>query len=279
MNPATVPFNYRSREMMIMRFVSYIPGLVLAAVLGVCAPDEAPAVGGLSNSKVNVTSAETVPRGHLEVEPAFNLTFVTDGRDTRALEAGARFTLGITDVLEAGLTLTYLTVSDDDSMSADADFGDTQVGMKLRFIDQGRGSPFSLAYEGGLTIPTGGDDNTWTFEPAALVLTRDFTERLSLDIDSGISLIAGDREPDAFGFQIEAGVGYFVTGKLQPVVELAYELINPEGSATTNIITLTAGFTAPLTERVVLTVGVLTDLYAGSAEEEVTFTSALAYLF
>ena len=72
------------------------------------------AVGGISNSKVVVPSAETVPKKHVEFEPFFSFEFVDDRDNTFRLGGGARITLGILDNLEAGVNINYLNHENSD---------------------------------------------------------------------------------------------------------------------------------------------------------------------
>jgi len=258
----------------------YLITLFLFASLAVFIhPMEAFPVGGISNTKVIVPSAETIPKGHFEAEPGFELAFDRDGDGSTSFESSLRYTLGFSERFEAGVTVTYLTIKDTDSTDADGSFGDTAAGLKFRFMDEGRGSPFSLAYQGGITFPTNGEDDTWEFEFAGLVLTKDFSEKLSLDADAVISVIDGDEQPDAFKFVAEAGVGYFVTPWFQPVLELGYSLENPEDGSSVSIITLTGGFTAPVSEMLTIIIGISPDLYADNSDKGVAISAVFTFFF
>jgi hypothetical protein len=81
---------------------------------------EAFAVGGISNSKVVVPSAETVEKGRFEIEPSFGLTALDDADDAAQFEAGGRLTLGVLDSLEIGANVTFLTVEDSDVIDSES---------------------------------------------------------------------------------------------------------------------------------------------------------------
>ncbi len=114
--------------------------LVICAAL----PMNAFAVGGISNSKVVVPSTDTVPKKHVEIEPFFGLRFVDDKDDTRRFGGGVRLTLGVLENLEAGLNLNYLNYMDSRLIQNDINFGDIELGVKFRFLNQGDNIPFSL---------------------------------------------------------------------------------------------------------------------------------------
>ena len=156
---------------------------MLPILLLFCIPDFTYGVGGISNSKVIVPSTDTVPKNRFEFEPFFSFTAVDDPIDSRNYGFSARFTYGFLDNLEAGFNLNYLEIEDSDIQDPSSDFGNIEAGIKYRLIDQGKHFPFSLAYQGGVTFPTAGDDELWVFEPAGLIITRNYTDKLSSDLD------------------------------------------------------------------------------------------------
>jgi hypothetical protein len=169
--------------------LSYLwPTIVLLTVL-LSSYDDALAVGGISNTKIIVPSAETVPQRHFEVEPFFGLVFADDEDNSVGFSAGSRITLGVLDNLEAGANIGYLSIADSDVIDTEADFGNIEAGMKFRFIDEGGIFPFSLAYQGGLTFPTGGSKDLWLFEPFGLILTKNFSDSFSMDADFVLALV------------------------------------------------------------------------------------------
>jgi hypothetical protein len=248
--------------------------LVIALMLFVTAADMARAVGGISNSKVVVPSAETVPKGNFEIEPFFGLEFVDDRDNTTRFGGGVRFTLGALHSLEIGANLNYLDVEDSHLIQRNSDFGDIEMGLKFRFLDEGQNFPFSLAYQGGATIPTN-SDALWIIEPGGLILTKGFTDEFSMDADFVFGII----EDDAWSFVSEVGFGYFVTPWLQPVVEAAYAFEDLDGEDNIQIVNITAGFTSPVTDWLTIIMGMTPDVYTKNTDEQVILSAAFTFLF
>jgi hypothetical protein len=237
--------------------------------------EKAYSVGGISNSKVVVPSADPVEKGSFEIEPSFGLEFTDDGIDTVRFEAAGRFTLGALSNLEIGTSVGYLNIEDSELIDTDRDFGDIEAGLKYRFLDEGKHSPFSLAYEGGVTFPTSGEDAPWVFEIGGLILTKNFSERSSIDADIVFALI----EDDAWSLVTEIGYGYFIVPWFQPVIEMAYAYENRDNEDGVSVLNITAGFTAPLTEWFTIIIGVTPDIYTKNVENKVILSSAFTFLF
>jgi len=233
------------------------------------------AVGGISNSKVVVPSAETVPKKHVEFEPFFSFEFVDDKDNTFRLGGGARITLGILDNLEAGVNVNYLNHENSNLIDAVNDFGDIEAGIKYRFLDQGGKYPFSLAYQGGVSIPTSGGDTPWFIEPGGLILTKDFSDVFSMDTD----FVFGIVEDDGWNFISNIGFGYYIVPWFQAVIEGAYAYEDIEGERSTQVINITPGFTSPVTDWLTIIIGVTPDIYTDNTEKEVVITTAFTFLF
>ncbi|HSE83971.1 MAG TPA: transporter [Thermodesulfobacteriota bacterium] len=233
------------------------------------------AVGGISNSKIIVPNTETVEKGHFEVEPFFGLVLIDDADDTVQFDGGVRFTLGVLQNMEAGANFGYLRIDDSDLADRDSNFGDIEVGLKYRFLDEDKNIPFSLAYQGGVTFPTSGDDAPWVFELGGLILTKNFTDEFSMDADFVFALI----EDDSIGFVSEIGFGYFLKPWFQPVVELAYFFENPDSEDNLSAITLTGGFTAPVNDVLTIIIGISSDIYTNNVDNVVVLTAAFTFLF
>ncbi|HEY7535114.1 MAG TPA: transporter, partial [Thermodesulfobacteriota bacterium] len=233
------------------------------------------AVGGISNSKVVVPSAETVEKGHIEIEPFFGLEFVDDKVNTLRSETVGRFTIGVLHNLEIGTNFGYLNIEDSELIETDRDFGDIEAGLKYRFLDEDKNLPFSLAYQGGITFPTSGEGAPWVFEVAGLILTKDFTERFSMDADFVFALI----EDNAWSFVTEVGFGYFIASWFQFVVEGAYAFESPDNEDNVLIFNITVGFTAPITEWLTIIIGVTPDIYTKNIENKIILSSAFTFLF
>ncbi|HVY54696.1 MAG TPA: hypothetical protein VHC46_02975, partial [Thermodesulfobacteriota bacterium] len=216
----------------------------------------------------------TVPKGHVEAEPFFSLEFIDDGNDTVRFGGGFRLTPGLMENLEAGVNINYLDFEDSGLISAESNFGDIETGFKLRLADQGAGLPFSLAYQAGVTIPVG-KNAEWIVEPGGLILTKEFTEELSLDADFVFGLI----EHGSWSFTADAGLGYYVNSWLQPVIEAAYAYEDPEREPGISVLNVSAGFTADVSDWLTIVLGVTPDVYAENTEKEVVITSAFTFVF
>jgi hypothetical protein len=237
--------------------------------------EKAYAVGGISNSKVIVPSVDTVEKGHFEVEPSFGVEFADDRISTVRIEALGRLTLGVLSNLEIGTSVGYLNIEDSELIETDSNFGDIEGGLKYRFLDEGKNSPFSLAYEGGITFPTSGEDVPWVFELGGLILTKNFSERSSIDADIVFALI----EDDAWSLVTEIGYGYFIVPWFQPVIEMAYAYENPDNEDSVFVLNITIGFTAPITEWFTIIIGVTPDIYTKNVDNKVILSSAFTFLF
>jgi hypothetical protein len=235
---------------------------------------ESMAVGGLSGSKLVVPETSTVSKGRIEVEPFFSLEFVDDDNDTVRYGGGLRLTPGLLENLEAGVNINYLDVEDSGLISAETNFGDIESGFKLRFIDQEVGLPFSLAYQAGVTFPAG-KGAEWIVEPGGLILTKEFTEKFSMDADFVFGLI----EHGSWSFTADAGFGCYLNSWFQPVIEAAYAYEDPDNKPGIWVLNVSAGFTADVSDWLTIVLGVTPDLHTENTEKEVVVTSAFTFTF
>jgi|GEM_PF-868759 len=270
-----------STGVLILRFMRRLAAGVLPplTIFFVVFPMDSFAIGGISNSKVVVPSTETVPKGRFELEPLFELALVNDEIGTKEFQVGMRFTVGVLDALEAGVSVGAnvfsLTVADPEAVEKEGDFDDIDIGLKYAIFRQGEAAPFSLAYQGGVTIPTSGGGTPWVVELAGLILTKDFSRKLSLDADAVIGFV-GD---DSFTFVAEMGFGYFVAPWLQPVIEAAYSFEDQYGGEVLSVLSLTGGFTMPLAETLTVILGITGDVAEDNADRHLTLTAAFTFLF
>lgn len=232
-------------------------------------------VGGISNSKVIVPSTDTVPKKHVEFEPFFSFEFVDDRDNTFRLGGGARLTLGVLNNLELGVNINYLNHENSDLIDTVNDFGDIEAGLKFRFLDQGEKYPFSLAYQGGVSFPTSGGDAPWFIELGGLILTKNFSEELSMDAD----FVFGIVEDDGWNFISNIGFGYYLVPWFQAVIEGAYAYEDTDGEKSIQVVNITPGFTSPVTDWFTIIVGVTPDIYSKNTEKEVVITTAFTFLF
>jgi len=235
------------------------------------------AVGGISNSKVIVPGTGTVPKKRIEIEPFASFLFADDENNTKTYDLGMRFTYGLLDTVEVGVTFFFVTFEDDDLISTDSNFGNIEPGLKWRFLEQEDYSPtsFSLAYEGGMTFPTSGTDNNWTFEPLGLTLTKNFNDKFSMDNDVVLRIV----EEEIWGINTNHGLGYFITDWFQPVVEMAYIYSNIDNQDNEHVLNVTGGFTAPLTDYATLIIGITKNLVSENTDDTLVITSALTLIF
>lgn len=235
-------------------------------------PSDLFAVGGISNTKVIVPSTDTVPVTGFEVEPYFSLQFVDDSVDTKNHQFGVRLTKGFLHNLEAGISANLLEFEDSDISDSDYNFGDIAAGVKYRFFSV---PGFSLAYQGGVTFPTSSGDSAWVYEPFGLILTTEVFNKVSLDAD----LVFVFEESDVFSVVSNIGAGVFITDSFQPVVELGYEFSDPDNLSSSEIVTLTGGFTANLNKFLTLIMGISKDIYSDNASDSYTLNTALTIAF
>jgi len=248
--------------------------LLLTALYFLVLPPETYAVGGISNSKIIVPNADPVPRNHVEIEPFFALEFVDDRDNSTRFGGGVRLTLGAFENLEVGANVNYLDYEDAQVVQADTNFGDIETGLKYRFLDESEGQPVSLAYQGGITIPTGSGAK-WIFEPGGLILTKNFTEAVSLDAD----FVFGIVENDSWLLVTESGLGWFFKEWFQAVLEGAYAYENSDEEGNVSIINFTAGFTAQATDWLTVILGVTPDIYAHNTDKQIVLTAAFTFFF
>lgn len=232
------------------------------------------ATGGISGTKLIVPSANPLEKWSVEAEPFFSLEFVDDGEDTVKAGGGFRLTAGLLDDLEAGVNINYLNIEDSVLIRAESNFGDIEAGIKLRFLDQEKGHPFSLAYQGGVTFPLG-DGALWIVEPAGVILTKDFTDEFSMDADFVFGII----ESDSRSFVADIGFGYYLGSWFQPVIEAACAYEDPEGEGGISIINMSLGFTADIADWFSLSLGATPDIYVNNTARQVIISSAFTFLF
>ncbi len=232
------------------------------------------AVGGISGTKLIVPSANPLGKRSVEAEPFFSLEFVDDRDHTVRAGGGFRLTAGLFEDFEAGFNINYLDHEDSGLIRSETNFGDIDSGLKLRFLEQDEGHPLSLAYEAGLTIPVG-EGAQWIVEPGGLILTRDFTEKFSMDAD----VVFGIIENDSWSIVTEIGFGYYIDSKFQPVIEAAYAYEGTHNGAGVSVFNITGGFTWDPTKWFSVAIGVTPDLYVENTDRQVLISSAFTFAF
>lgn len=246
--------------------------VISVIILSVFSYQSVYSVGGISNTKIVVPSTGTVPKEKFEFEPFFELSLTDDSEDSREFEAGARFTDSIRDVLEIGVNVFYLTIEDSDSSSSDTNFGDIEVGLKYRFLEN---SALSIAYQGGITFPTSSGDTDWVFEPVGFILTKNFSDKFSLDAHSVLEI----EEDNKWNVTNGAGIGYFINDTIQPVVEIGYIYENIDDLQNTHVLNVTGGLTADVTDYLTIILGATQDIVSENTQNSLTFNAAFTFLF
>ena len=260
------------------RWLGLTPTAVLLALISVASAQ----VGGVSNSKILVLSAETVPSRIVEFEPAFAVARTTRefGGDGERMSLGGtqvesslgfRITAGLLETLEAGVTVP-------------SGMDEVALGGKLRVLSSER---LALALLGGFTFTTGTvfDSTSAPLEDrfhlatVGAVGTYGFSERLSLDLDGAVGFAFSREDPDPDRtISFNAGAGYMATDRLQGIVELGGMVTQlPDDEPAQWTLGVTPGFTYQASGKTLVIAGVTLDLAGRNAP--VTTTSALAITF
>ncbi|MCH8836767.1 MAG: hypothetical protein IIA60_03070 [Candidatus Marinimicrobia bacterium] len=165
-------------------------------------------IGGISGGKLFTPDVFTLAKGAFEFEPAYEL----QGAD-RGL--GFRFSAGF-GKFEAGVSL-------DNAVDQQA------IGLKYALIPE------------RLALTTGVDyDTTFHHYAAGIIYSRPISDGLTTDLFAAATL---DKE-----WTVMAAVGYFVTDRFQPIVEMAV--------AGDLISSVSYGFTYAPNEKVLVVIGV-----------------------
>jgi len=120
-----------------------------------------------------------------------------------------------------------------------------------------------------------GDGSEWVVEPAGLVLTKNFTDRFSLDSDFAVGLVEGG----TWSMVTNTGLGYYVTPWFQAIVEGAYAFESVSGGGDVSIINVTGGFTTDVAKWLTVIVGVTQDLYVKNEDRMLVLTAAFTFTF
>lgn len=243
---------------------------------------EALATSGISGANLSVVNTDTVPVLAMEFEPFFGLAYdlgsyndswtrkAHDGR-TQSLTTGYRFTLGIAEGFEAGLVTPIVMAShlgSDDLKLSGTGFGDVALGAKWRFAG---GEKWSLAWHGGLSLPTGDNHPGPTELPtgsgastlgAGMVAHLQLATYTSLDLNLEAALAEPILDGAEQGWSADLGIALAHTiGPWRLIGELTQSHAGwKEYEAST--FTLTTGFTYTVNKRVIIVTGPFWD-FAG----------------
>ncbi len=165
-------------------------------------------IGGITGGKLFTPDAVTLDSGVFEFEPAYELQ--GHGR-----EVGYRFSSGF-GKLEVGVSL--------DNAAANQ-----AVGLKYGLI------PDRLAITAGVEF-----DTTFHHYAAGILYSHPFSDKLSTDVFA-VAIGAGE-------WAIMTAVGYFITGRFQPIIEMA---VDQERYPS-----ISYGFTFAANDKVLVVIGV-----------------------
>ena len=157
------------------------------------------ALGGLSNTKVTVLAADTVAAGGFEFEPNVQVLYPSNGA-ARSADAGYRFTAGLNDAMEVGL-----------SYAAGSVVSDLAYGLKWRCLSN---QTTALALLLGLDQSSMGTGVLATCSGGLALSIRG--EQNSLDMDFIYDQASGL-------CSVDAGVGYYFLPVLQGIGEFNYD--------------------------------------------------------
>ena len=167
----------------------------MVSLLLVAVPSWAYAIGGISNTKVTVLSADTVALGAFEFEPGLQVSYPVNG-SPRSADAGYRLTSGLNDALEAGLSYT-----------AGAAVSDIAYGLKWRCVEE---MHTKVALLVGINQSTSGTGSLASSTVGAVLTTGD--DHAALDMDAIYEQSTGR-------WSGNVGYGIYVAPALQLIAE------------------------------------------------------------
>jgi hypothetical protein len=193
-------------------------------------------------------------------------------------QAAVGLIYGAGDSLDLGVELPYVWLEDLSSQpSSGGGAADVSLAAKWRFYGSDR-SRLGLAFLPTLTLPTGRESTSGRLGPGegvwaaqgAVVLVADLKERLSLNLDAGYgSLLSATAGGRASTVRIDAAMGYQVSSRLSPEIELNYAADAGAPSPDGRILSLTAALSITATGRLTTRAGIQQD-FAGRASDRST---------
>ena len=236
-------------------------------------------VAGLSNSKVEVLSTDSVEPGQFEFEAAFDVQksreFVSQGGEKTSLDGvllssgmGMRMTAGFEYGIEAGLSFPV-------------DVSSVGGGIKWRFLSNGKKS---LAFIGGVELITesgfiSSDSSQGGSYTGGIIVGYNSGKKMSFDADFSLTSYTSDGLgiPDRL-LVYDLGIGYMLTEALQTVLEIAVSnssFTNSEYDNSKSI--LTSGYTFKINDAMLVVMGIQFDLKATNDYKGYTFLSGFTF--
>ncbi len=240
-------------------------------------------IGGLSGSKLISYTVDVVDDRKIECEPAFyylasdkywdnehHLTgrFSTSDSIEKNSGMGFRFTYGLWDKMEVGLSVTSVISS-------------ASVGLRYVILQKDK---YALAAMTGLNIPLGNgvfNKNIRFAERAfaagaGAVGTINPNSNLSIDLQAQyMGYLEKTADDDKGGLYLSADAGYYIMNHTFQLIGAAgfYSVKNKEGSH--QVVTLDPGFTVETGKSFIIVVGFPFDVYGKNEAKNTGFSFAL----
>jgi hypothetical protein len=267
-----------------------------AILLGVQRASAESAPFPVEPSMVGVEDAFPVAAGHTELEftylyamaaRAFDNGGDTFHRGDNAAHAGA-FTAkhGLTSFLDVAVGIFGAHSKDNDEPERSiTGFGDLCVNAKWRFYGEAEDG-LHLAYQPGLGIPVGKQDDNKNFSPRLGFWTFDQTLIATLiegrwvgGAAASYLLPFGDRN-GARGFaSANLGLGYQLTPELTPELELNYDHEIVSSAADAQVLGATVGAILNLSGALRLDLGLRHDFHGHNVDRQLSVTANLLWTF
>jgi hypothetical protein len=188
--------------------------------------------------------------GHYQLELTHELSHDQDaGTKVRAKSINAVFSIGLTETIDAILSLPYeqLTEGTGSTSTSVSGHADMEIAAKWRFYDEG---PLSFALRPGLGLPTGNDDEglgAETVIPSLFAVMTYTSGPWAFNLHIGYTRIL-DNGPEERGhiYHASTSVEYSFNENLRLVSDASVES-NPEKSGHPNVGTAVIGLVYSLT--------------------------------
>lgn len=157
---------------------------------------------------------------------------------------------------------------------------DLTLAAKWRFYNDAA-SRLSIAYVPALTLPTGSRSVSDRFASLynGVALSKDWTDRLTSDFDLGYAYpFGGPREGYRGTLSADAALGYHVTRRLQPEIELNYAHDFVRGGDS-DMLAATAGLIVCASDHLRVAVGVQQGVAGRNVDKSTAVLTSLAIMF
>lgn len=277
-----------------MHKLTWIAILVLAigSLPGAAAEEMA-----VEHGKLNTGDASPVDPGAFELELGYG--FDRAGRTwdngRQNLDRGRAeghttdlsFTAGLFDNFDAGVSLGYQWLRDDDNDPSRGDaLSDLSLGGRYRFLNLPE-LALEMAYSAGFTLPTGTDSDAdrlgtsqefWSFDQA-IAATKDWGSWTG-NLELTWSLPGGNKRGDSrSSYGANLAVGYQARPWFQPEAELNYACDCVKNGADAESLAVTLGALFPLADAWRLSAGVQQGLWGRNTDKTTSLVLGAKYAF